>query len=49
MLIYAEADEWTVEADEGDEETVHLVDGEGTVRATMDIETWIELVKSSSV
>ena len=44
--IIAQADEWTVEMDEGDD--VALLDGEGTIRATMHIDTWLELVKSSN-
>ena len=42
----AEADEWQVQQDA--DEQVHLLDGEGTVRATMPIDVWVELVKSSS-
>ena len=46
LHVIAQADEWRVEADDDDQ--VHLIDGEGTVRASMPLEIWDGLVKSSS-
>lgn len=45
-LLLADADEFRVECDE--DKNVHLLDGEQSVRVSMPLKTWKQLVDSAS-
>lgn len=42
--LIAQADEFKVEHDENDQ--VHIIDGEGTIRVSMPVDVWRQLISS---